>query len=422
VPPPTPPAERLTPTTNKITWAGVQNFFLGSTVVIVAPMIVLAANNFDDEVNAELDRMYQTSKTQSQQKDSPAAVQVNVNQAQQQDQVQQQVQKQPTTYIEASPLTESRADKIRKARQEVEVQTEQRIVEKLEMSRIEDERRRSEILFGDKFNQLSNQGAQQVQVVQQQQAVPVVVASPVVQEIAAPVVVHQEEDTLDKEEVRAEISAALSEMNEQNKKQDDKTYFSGLLGMADYPDAKNLKGEYAAGVAFGKVYDGKLAFEGSFIYASYQVEQVCPYSYYGYGYGAASCGGYYMGQYFPTITQMDQYQVGMTAKYMFLKGFAFRPLIGGTVAYSYRSFTDTQFARYNSDATSQALDLGLVAGMDIELSDSFSIGLDYRYFMNLTNRNSGQFQQSYLNQNEPGRKPVETLNYQTLSIVGRTSF
>src|SRR5438045_3203689 len=42
---------------------------------------------------------------------------------------------QPTTYVEATPLEESRADRLRKARQDTEVQTEQKIVEKLEQSR-----------------------------------------------------------------------------------------------------------------------------------------------------------------------------------------------------------------------------------------------------------------------------------------------
>ena len=63
--------------------------------------------------------------------------------------------KQPTTVIEASPLTESKAETIRKARQDAELATEQTIVEKLEMSRMEDEKRRAEVLFGDKFNSLN---------------------------------------------------------------------------------------------------------------------------------------------------------------------------------------------------------------------------------------------------------------------------
>ncbi len=60
----------------------------------------------------------------------------------------QRLQEQPTTVVEASPLMESNAERMRKQRQGLEVNTEQRIVEKLEEARMEDERARAERLFG----------------------------------------------------------------------------------------------------------------------------------------------------------------------------------------------------------------------------------------------------------------------------------
>ena len=112
-----------------------------------------AQKSFDDEVNSELDSMYQERHSEKHDVPVPAqlapasSMQVNV----------QPVQKQPTTVIEATPLTESRAEKMRRARQDTELQTEQKIVEKLEQSRIEDEKKRSDVLFGDRFNQLNGQ-------------------------------------------------------------------------------------------------------------------------------------------------------------------------------------------------------------------------------------------------------------------------
>ena len=387
-------------------------------LLAILPVIAMAASNFDEEVNAELDKMYAQNKTKTAQTPG-TAVQVNVNQAPEQNQnvvqAQAQPQKQPTTIIEASPLTESRADRIRKARQETEIQTEQKIVEKLEMSRIEDERRRGEVLFGDRFSQLANQ--------QQQQAAPVVVATPTpaptpVSVVVAPLPVQEvapakREESMDKDSVRAEISAALADLKEKDEKPKDKMYFAGLLGVGDYPDAKNLKGDYAAGFAIGKTFANQMQVEGAFTYSSYKVEQVCSYF--------LPCGGFVGGMYYPTITKMDQYQGSLTAKYQILSGML-RPVVGAALAYTYRSFTDTQFARYNSDATSTALDLGFVTGADIMLSESFSLGLEYRYFTNVTNQSSSQFQQSFLNPQNPGAKPVERLNYYTLGIVGRTSF
>ena len=59
---------------------------------------------------------------------------------------------QPTTVVEAAPVTESKAELMRKARQGEEVKTEQKIVEKLEESRLREEQQRAERLFGNKLD------------------------------------------------------------------------------------------------------------------------------------------------------------------------------------------------------------------------------------------------------------------------------
>ena len=46
-------------------------------------------------------------------------------------------------------------------RQDEEMKTESRIVEKLEQSRMEDEKKRASVLFGDKFDNLQNAPAAQ---------------------------------------------------------------------------------------------------------------------------------------------------------------------------------------------------------------------------------------------------------------------
>lgn len=394
-------------------------------LLALMPVAVLAAN-FDDEVNAELDRMYKATAAQSsstssgaanRQEESPAAVQVNVNNTNtaratseprnEQAQNQVQAQKQPTTVIEASPLVESRADRIRKARQDVEVQTEQRIVEKLEMSRIEDERRRAEVLFGDKFNQINGINGNNNTVIQQQTA-PQVVAPVVAQPVApAPIIaVPKEEKTV---EVLPVVETSTIAVEPPAKKtSEDKWQIGALLGVGEYPDVKNVKGSYALGVLLGRKFQDRMVVEGSFIYSNFQVEQV-------YG------GGYDIyGQYYPRITEMDQYQGAATAKFQ-LGGASIRPVIGATMAYTYRSFTDTQFAMYNSDATSTAIDIGAVTGVDFELSESFTLGLDFRYMWNVSSRTSGTFQRSTIYGNS-NQSPIEKLSYYTLGIVGKSSF
>jgi outer membrane protein W len=382
-------------------------------VLAILPVMALAASGFDDEVNAELDRMYDATAQSTGQKatGSPSAVQVNVTNATDQTQVAQQAQKQPVTIIEASPLMESRADKIRKARQDVEVQTEQKIVEKLEMSRIEDERRRSEILFGDKFNQMSGgvSAPAPAVVVPAPTPAPVVLAPVPVQEVA-PVEVTPAEPSLSREDVRNEMTAALADMKEKDKKPEDKWFMGALLGVGEYPDASNVKGSYALGVSAGKKYKDRLLVEGSFMYASYDVQQESIGSYYYYSYA----------NYLPRITTMDQYQAALTAK-MQLGDAMIRPLIGATMAYTYRSFTDKQFSTYSSNATSDAVDVGAVAGLDLELSDTFSLGLDLRYMINLTSKTSSDFQRSTIYQ-RTNATPIEKFNYYTLGLVGRSTF
>src|SRR6185312_2601845 len=221
-------------------------------VMALMPVAVMAQTNLDSEVNAELEKMYkeQATATQAQAASANSGVQtqaavsaapavqaapaapavvvaapVAAAPAVQPTVVQTQTVVapatatvsaapaaqaavsapsavvQPTTVIEASPLTESGAEKLRKARQEAELYTEQNIVQKLEQSRLEDEKKRADVLFGDKFNQLNNQ--------QNAQAAPAVVAAPVaVQQVAAPAA----DNKVDKEQIRNEVNAALADL------------------------------------------------------------------------------------------------------------------------------------------------------------------------------------------------------------------
>lgn len=428
--------------------------FVSLALAAAMPFSSFAQSNysFDEEVNAELDRMYQQSQspqTTTARRGTPPQVQVNVQAhpqaqssatqtnyqaAQQTAPVVQSapqmnapvaapaVQTQPTTIVEASPLQESRAENLRRNRQDAEVQTEQKIVEKLEESRLEDEKRRSDVLFGDKFNQLQSGVTVQnspnavvntnQQVTQQEQAVvPVVVPEKVVTAPPAP-----PKEEIDREIIRSEVRASLETMKgkekEEEKKPEDKAYFSGLVGMGDYPDVKNVRGNYSLGFAVGRKIRNNLLVEGSFLYSQYEVEQRD---------GGIVCD-YYTCTEYPRITEMNQYQGGALVKYQ-IGGGMFRPVFGGVAAYTYRTFTDTQFAIPNNDASSHAFDMGLVTGADVEVSDSFTIGLDIRYMWNLFSRTSNSgFQKSFSQSVYGSDTAVEKLHYMNFGIVGRASF
>src|SRR5690606_2509930 len=115
------------------------------------------------------------------------------------------VQTQPTTVIQANPLTESRADKLRRQRQNLELETELKIVEQLESSRMEDEKQRAGVLFGNKFNELENRpaptyGGNAVQA-------PVYGQQP---QMVEPVAVDVDEAT--QADINAEIKSAAAEL------------------------------------------------------------------------------------------------------------------------------------------------------------------------------------------------------------------
>ncbi|WP_295905747.1 hypothetical protein [uncultured Bdellovibrio sp.] len=404
----------------------MKKYFYILAALSIAPTYALA-QSIESDVDAELDQMY------SSQQAAPAAAAAPV-QAQPQAQAgiantapvsgqpiyilnqatptsnaqlqQTQVQKQPTTVIEASPLTESRAEQIRRSRQDAELQTEQRIVEKLEQSRMEDEKKRASVLFGDKFNQLDQQQQQPQQVQQPVYAQPVQQVQPVqVQQVEEP-----KENTRDI--IREELAAAMKTEEEAAVAPLETKYVAGILGVGDYPDTRQVKGNYALGVAFGTKYDN-IVVEGSFLYSNYTVEGQGYYTN-GYAYG----GG---GVYVPDSIDVQQYSGSLAAKVQLFSGIV-KPVFGGVVSYSYRGFSwdNKSYGYYNdTKANSHAIDIGTIIGADLEFSPKYSLGLDFRYMWNLSSRvNAGN---TWMSGPQYGT-PIEKLQYYVMSLVGRVNF
>lgn len=413
-------------------------------MAVFVPVMSLAQNqySFDEEVNAELDKMYQSSQAKSVQAQTVSAapnVQVNVNpvqetkvEATQEAPAQQQsspvvatvapqtttttpqttvapvnqaaetaIQKQPTTIIEAAPLKESKAEILRKSRVDAEVATEQKIVEKLEQSRLEDEKRRSEALLGNKLDVNQNQQNTDV-VVETKVIAPVQAVAPVVE---------KQESILDKDAIKNEVRASIAEMKETDKKVEHKTYVGALLGMGEYPDVNNLRGNYSLGFSVGRNTSEHALVEGSFLYSNFDVEQ---------RFGGISDP--FTGTTYPRITEMNQYQTALAMKYSFLEG-SVKPVIGGLLAYTYRTYSDKQFGSSSNNAQSHALDAGLTGGVDVAVSESFTVGLDVRYMFNITNRSQNSGLQTSFSQSLYGTDtPVEELQHMNISLVGRASF
>jgi hypothetical protein len=204
---------------------------------------------------------------------------------------------QPTTYVEASPLVESRAEQMRKQRQQAELNTEQRIVEKLEQSRLEDEKERASRLFGGKFTRpVEQQPAQQPQVYgqygqQPQQPSVVVVPSPQHHKpdedraISVKIVEDERDDSRrhddddddgdSRDEARDEIRKSIVKAHVAKNLIDEfanRSYVGALLGAADY-QASNVDSNGAFGFSLGMYLDSRFAIEGSFIYSNFNLDE-----------------------------------------------------------------------------------------------------------------------------------------------------
>lgn len=320
---------------------------------------------------------------------------------------QQQVQKQPQVDVIAAPLTKSRAEKIREARQQAEVDTENKVAEKIELSRMEDEKKRAAQLFGEQ------------QAVQQTQVTTTVVAPVQTQQqavVAAPVVVEPvKEEKVDRGTIREELRAALDAEKSalEEKPSIEKHYFGVGLGIGDYPDATNVRGNYILNAAFGTKYDDTYAVEGQFNYGDYTVDR--------------SWSGMWYGMWVPQMVDVHQYSGAVAVKYFFLDGMI-KPTVGGLAQYSYRTFSWSSnpysYGGYgaNNTASSHAVDLGATIGADIEFKKKWTLGLDFKYLFNVASRWNGNSNSNFLWQGGEFGTPIEKLQYYTLALSAKVNF
>jgi hypothetical protein len=326
---------------------------------------------------------------------------------------------QPTTSVEAAPLTDSRADELRKARQGAEINTEQKIVEKLEESRLKDEKKRADKLFGNRLDSDDDDAkpaprekeqpaayvAPQPQPQQPQQPQVIVVQTPVVQEkeIVEQQPPQQIQPVLADGPGRGEIRDRDDHDHDGDAWHDGKWYVGGLVGGLSY-NTPNARGNVATGVSIGKEYGNGLVLDGSFLYSNVYLTD----------YWAAP--GFF--------TNVNEYSGVFTVKYNLMRDWI-RPYIGGDMAYVYRSYTDRSYygGGYPGDASvsSQSIDLGIVGGVDVMVNDTFSIGGDLRYNFNIVSLSDNYFigrDDLYAD----GSKPLEKTGYWQFLITGKLRF
>jgi hypothetical protein len=329
-----------------------------------------------------------------------------------------QIQEQPAAIVQDTPLKPSAADGIRRQRQDEEVATEDGIVQALEKARIEDELRRR-----DRFNNAISPAAEEAKPQSAVQPEP----APVAQPVPAPVPVVQQvvpvyvQDVVTEEEpkprkrpvieedetpaVRSELRASIAQMQPKTEAKQS-VYFTGLVGMGTYDNVVNVRGDLAGGFAVGVITPERLIAEGSFLAADYLLEDV---------FNSWDPIG---GNYYPRMVDMRQYNVGAALKYQILPG-KLKPTVGALGSYTRRNFSERGY----DFKTSDSVDLGLQAGVDLALTENFSIGFDFRYFTNLVYRevtDYSAYPQSFVYDRQ--RNEVEKLDYYMTMLTGKITF
>lgn len=350
------------------------------------------------------------------------------------------VQDAPVAVVQDAPAKVSASETLRKERQGQEAATEDGIVQTLEKARLEDEVRRR-----DKFNQALSSttaatvsGATSAPATAQAATASSVVNAPnannvittttatnaeenevveIPQKAQKPskrkkVILEDETSENDKVDVKAEVRAALAEQNAAPLNLT--TYYvAGQVGTANYQDAANIRGKLASGVSIGMVTPDRFVVEGSFMYGQFQVDDIA--------------GAYATYQ----TLDMNQYNWSVAGKYQLLPG-KLRPTVGALASYTRRNYSYAGYSNSgDSILTTDAFDAGLQAGLDLALTNNFSIGADFRYLWNIASKNSdsnvrnGYYYPNYnygYNTNNGGFKVVEDLSYYIATLSAKFTF
>jgi len=310
-----------------------------------------------------------------------------------------QVTDTPAQTVEATPLKESKLEKLRKNRQDMERSTEEKLVEKLESDRIAREQKRSDKTEAISFDEEKKAEAEMNKMVDIKQ-------TQVKETTTVTAIQAQDAVIVPAAKPEPKIEAKIEKVEEQREERQ-QWYVGANAGMGDYA-AQNVKGIYAAGLLVGVALPERIMIEGGLLFSNYDVTTVPqpndPYS---------------------RVLRMEQRNYTLGVKYQFLNS-RVRPTVGALLGYTTRSFIDPLFSRPNS----QSYDAGLSVGADVIVSNNFSIGANVQYFMNLSSRIDqppGSLAYPYNGGYAPypcvaGGTNIDQINYYILSVSGVLRF
>ena len=125
--------------------------------------------------------------------------------------------------------------------------------------------------------------------------------------------------------------------------------------------------------------------------------------------------------------KLDQHDVSVAAKYYFFSASnKFRPYLGADATYINRKYTDRIYQswvinNYSTTESTQAVDLGVLAGVDFAISDEIVIGAGVDYNFNVMNVDG--FDERNVGGWPPGGiQELEKIDYWTLKISAKFIF
>lgn len=268
----------------------------------------------------------------------------------------------------SSSATDVKVDAIKKVRQDVEQKNDSKIVEKLEKTRLDQEKNLSEKIESTdlKDQQKQQQEAQPEQPTVKIEKVEVVQPAPAVAPVAA-------------------VPEQKAEEKKEEKKEDRKWYAGIGAGNVIYNGNVLTKSNF--GVMIGTMLDEHLAVEGSLTYTSLTLNN------YWNGGGAQN----------QLFDSMDQYDIGGAVKYYVLDNQRFRPYVGVSGDYILRDYKDrywggdyyNNYNNYTSGQKTNSFNVGALAGIDARLTDRLSIGGEVKYSLPIFSADNGLVSESY---------------------------
>lgn len=290
---------------------------------------------------------------------------------------------------------------IKNSRKSLEYRTDEKVIEKLEWSRIEDEKDRADRLFGHYSNKkydddYKKEDGDYEQKEEYSKPPVVVVEKPVYTEPKTEVPYAY------KDEVKTETSYALW---------DQQSYIAPLLGSMN-SGAGHVSSDLATGIAFGTHFSSNFSVEATFLYSDITMD--------------GTVNEEIDGKVYEGFKSGEQYSFGMGVAYHFTQWGKLTPKVSGLLAYTYRDMDQTR--SYQASATSTAVDAGLGIGADLQVSKNFSIGAELRWMNNLSyDRDNSELDAAYASSVRRTRASssvtaFEEASYQMFLVNGRFNF